>query len=35
VERLADRVAALREGRLVFCGPAAEYDRSSVETLSA
>jgi ABC-type multidrug transport system ATPase subunit len=35
VERVADRVAALREGRLVFCGPAAEYDRSSVETLSA
>jgi ABC-type multidrug transport system ATPase subunit len=32
VERMADRVAALREGRLVFTG---EYDRSSVKTLSA
>jgi ABC-2 type transport system ATP-binding protein len=35
VERMADRVAALREGRLVFAGPASEYDRSRVETLSA
>jgi ABC-2 type transport system ATP-binding protein len=35
VESIADRVAALREGRLVFFGPAGEYDRSSVETLPA
>jgi ABC-type multidrug transport system ATPase subunit len=35
VERMADRVAALRDGRLVFAGPASEYDRSRVETLSA
>jgi ABC-2 type transport system ATP-binding protein len=35
LERMADRVAALRDGRLVFVGPAGEYDRSRVETLSA
>jgi ABC-2 type transport system ATP-binding protein len=35
IERMADRVAALRGGRLVFAGPADEYDRSRVETLSA
>jgi ABC-2 type transport system ATP-binding protein len=35
LERMADRVAALRDGRLVFAGPAGEYDRSRVETLSA
>jgi len=35
VERMADRVAALRDGRLVFAGPVDEYDRSQVETLSA
>jgi ABC-2 type transport system ATP-binding protein len=34
VERVADRVAALRDGRLVFAGSAGEYDRSRVETLS-
>jgi ABC-2 type transport system ATP-binding protein len=35
VERVADRVAALRDGRLVFAGSVGEYDRSHVETLSA
>jgi ABC-2 type transport system ATP-binding protein len=35
VERVADRVAALREGRLVYVGSAGEYDRAHVETLSA
>jgi len=25
----------LRDGRLVFAGPAGDYDRSQVETLSA
>jgi ABC-type multidrug transport system ATPase subunit len=35
VERVADRVAALREGRLVYAGSAGEYDRAHVETLSA
>jgi ABC-2 type transport system ATP-binding protein len=35
LERMADRVAALRDGRLVFAGPAGDYDRSQVETLSA
>jgi ABC-2 type transport system ATP-binding protein len=35
VESVADHVAALREGRLTFFGPAGDYDRSSVETLSA
>jgi len=33
--RIADRVVALRDGRLVFDGPAADYDRTRVETLSA
>jgi ABC-type multidrug transport system ATPase subunit len=35
VEQVADRVAALREGRLVYTGAAGEYDRAHVETLSA
>jgi ABC-2 type transport system ATP-binding protein len=35
VERVADRIAALRDGRLVFAGSVDEYDRSHVETLSA
>ena len=35
VERFSNRVAALREGRLVFTGPAAEYDRRHGESLSA
>jgi ABC-2 type transport system ATP-binding protein len=35
IERHADRVAALREGRLVFAGPAEEYDRSQTDTLFA
>ncbi len=35
VERVADRVAALRDGRLVFAGSVGEYDHSRVETLSA
>ena len=35
VEQAADRVAALREGRLVYEGAAGEYDRARVETLSA
>jgi ABC-type multidrug transport system ATPase subunit len=35
LERVAERVAALRDGRLVFAGPAGDYDRSRVETLSA
>jgi ABC-2 type transport system ATP-binding protein len=35
VERVADRVAALREGRLVFAGPVGEYDRSRADTLFA
>jgi ABC-type multidrug transport system ATPase subunit len=35
VERFAGRVAALREGRLVFAGPTAEYDRRHGESLSA
>ncbi|MGB2876248.1 MAG: ABC transporter ATP-binding protein [Gaiellaceae bacterium] len=35
VERHADRVAALREGRLVFTGAAEEYDRSQTDTLFA
>jgi len=33
VERVADRVAALRDGRLVFAGPVGEYDRSQTESL--
>jgi ABC-type multidrug transport system ATPase subunit len=35
VERVADRVAALRDGRLVFAGSASEYDRSQTESLFA
>ena len=35
VERMASRVAALREGRLVFAGTSDEYDRAYVESLSA
>ena len=35
IERHADRVAALRDGRLVFAGPAEEYDRSQTDTLFA
>jgi len=35
VERLASRVAALREGRLVFAGTRDDYDRAHVESLSA
>ncbi len=35
LERVADRVAALRDGRLVFAGPAGEYDRSRADTLLA
>jgi ABC-2 type transport system ATP-binding protein len=35
VERVADRVAALRDGRLVFAGPVGEYDQSQTESLFA
>ncbi len=35
IERNADRVAALREGRLVFAGTVDEYDRSETDTLFA
>ena len=35
IERRADRVAVLRDGRLVFSGPADEYDRSRADTLFA
>ena len=35
VERRADRVAALRDGRLVFTGAVEEYDRSQADTLFA
>jgi ABC-type multidrug transport system ATPase subunit len=35
VERVADRVAALRDGRLAFTGSAADYDRSQADTLFA
>jgi ABC-type multidrug transport system ATPase subunit len=35
VEQGAGRVAALREGRLVYVGAAGDYDRAHVETLSA
>jgi ABC-2 type transport system ATP-binding protein len=35
VERVADHVAALRDGRLVFAGPVAEYDRTQADTLFA
>jgi ABC-2 type transport system ATP-binding protein len=35
LERVANRVAALRDGRLVFNGAAGDYDRAGLETLSA
>jgi ABC-2 type transport system ATP-binding protein len=35
VERVADRVAALRDGRLVFAGPVGEYDQWQSESLFA
>jgi ABC-type multidrug transport system ATPase subunit len=35
VERVADRVAALRDGRLVFAGPVSEYDQTQTESLFA
>ena len=35
VEQVADRVAALREGRLVYAGSIDDYDRTDVESLSA
>jgi ABC-2 type transport system ATP-binding protein len=35
LERFADRVAALRDGRLVFVGSADDYDRSQADTLFA
>jgi ABC-2 type transport system ATP-binding protein len=35
IERHADRVAALRDGRLVYDGPADEYDRARADTLYA
>lgn len=35
VERFADRVAALRDGRLVFAGSLSDYDRSQSDTLFA
>ncbi len=35
VERHAERVAALRDGRLAFAGPVDEYDRSRSDTLFA
>ena len=35
VERFADRVAALRDGRLVFAGSVSDYDRSQSDTLFA
>ena len=35
IERNAERVAALREGRLVFVGTVEEYDRSETDTLFA
>jgi ABC-2 type transport system ATP-binding protein len=35
IERHADRVAALRDGRLVFDGPAHDYDRAQADTLFA
>ena len=35
VEQVADRVAALREGRLVYTGSIDDYDRTDVESLSA
>jgi len=35
IERNAERVAALRDGRLVFAGSVEEYDRSQTDTLFA
>jgi ABC-2 type transport system ATP-binding protein len=35
VERVADQVAALRDGRLVFTGSVGDYDRSQSDTLFA
>jgi ABC-2 type transport system ATP-binding protein len=35
IERQAGRVAALRDGRLVFTGPVEEYDRLQADTLFA
>jgi ABC-type multidrug transport system ATPase subunit len=35
VDQVADRVAALREGRLVYAGSIGDYDRADVESLSA
>jgi ABC-type multidrug transport system ATPase subunit len=35
VERRADRVAALRDGRILFTGSVDEYDRAQAETLFA
>ncbi len=35
VERFAERVAALRDGRLVFAGSVSDYDRSQSDTLFA
>jgi ABC-2 type transport system ATP-binding protein len=35
IERHASHVAALRDGRLVFSGPAEEYDRTQADTLFA
>jgi ABC-2 type transport system ATP-binding protein len=35
VERVADRVAVLRDGRLVFTGSVADYDLSQADTLFA
>jgi ABC-2 type transport system ATP-binding protein len=35
VEGFSERVAALRDGRLVFDGPTEEYDRSQADTLFA
>jgi ABC-2 type transport system ATP-binding protein len=35
IARYADRVAALREGRIVFSGRADEYDRAQADTLFA
>ncbi|HEY7019442.1 MAG TPA: ABC transporter ATP-binding protein [Gaiellaceae bacterium] len=35
LERAADRVAALRDGRLVFAGPIEDFDHTDLETLPA
>jgi ABC-type multidrug transport system ATPase subunit len=35
IERRAERVVALRDGRLVFAGSVGEYDRSQADTLFA